>query len=126
MTDALSHVRVIEIGGLVSAAYCTKLLADLGADVVKVEQLGTGDGLRSMGTFPADSDDRSVGGLFRYLNANKRSVAFDLKGGGDIDSILKLAAGADIVVENLGPGGLEKFNLGFGRLKRVNPAISSM
>jgi len=124
MTDALSHVRVIEIGGLVSAAYCTKLLADLGADVVKVEQLGTGDGLRSMGTFPADSDDRSVGGLFCYLNANKRSVAFDLKGGGDIDSILKLAAGADIIVENLGPGGLEKLNLGFGRLKRVNPAIS--
>lgn len=124
MSNCSTNVRIVEIGHDVSAPYCCKLLADLGADVIKVEQLVTGDRFREIGTFPNDTEDLSQGGLFRYLNANKRSVEFDIQGNGDVDTVLKLVAEADIVVENLGPGVLEGRGLGFDQLKATNPTIA--
>ncbi len=124
MEIVLSHLRVVEIGTNVSAPYCCKLLADLGADVIKVEQSGTGDSLRLTGTFPDDPEDPTIGALFRYLNTNKRSVTFDLNGKTDIDAILKLISEADLVVENLGAGVLEELGLGFDQLKSANPTVS--
>jgi crotonobetainyl-CoA:carnitine CoA-transferase CaiB-like acyl-CoA transferase len=123
MNQALSHLRVIEIGYNVSAPYATKLLADLGADVIKVEDAGTGDPLRSTGSFPDDATDPTVGALFRYLNGNKRSVTFDLVGGNDIDGLLKIISGADIVIENLGAGVLEGIGVDPNRLKTANPNV---
>ena len=98
---ALDGLRVIEVGGAISAGYATKLLADLGADVVKVETEG-GDELRSYGPWaPDEAPDPTRGGaLFRYLNAGKRSV--NMAAGQD------LAGRADLVIENLGPGRLEQ------------------
>jgi len=121
MAQSLSHVRVLEIGRNVSAPYAAKLLADLGADVIKVEDAASGDPLRSTGSFPDDAADPTVGALFRYLNANKRSVTFDFEGGNDIDGFLNIISGADIVIENLGAGVLESLGVDLNRLKTINP-----
>ncbi len=123
MNQALSHLRVLEIGQNVSAPYAAKLLADLGADVIKVEDAGTGDPLRCTGSFPDDATDPTVGALFRYLNGNKRSVTFDIAGGNDIDGLLKITSGADIVIENLGAGVLEGLGVDLNRLKTANPNV---
>ncbi|MFO8010729.1 MAG: CoA transferase [Dehalococcoidia bacterium] len=123
MGKALSHLHVIELGEGISAAYCCKLLADLGADVIKVEAPG-GDCLRNTGSFPLDPDDASVGCLFRYLNTNKRSVEMNLSEQGGIDAFKGLVAGADLVVENLGAGVLEGLGLDPDKLAKVNHNIA--
>lgn len=124
MSSALAHLRVVEIGHGVSGPYCSKLLADLGADVVKVETPLTGDSLRRSGSFANDDPDPSEGGLFCYLNANKRSVACDLESPTGKKAMLELVADADLVIENLGPGILEGFGVGFDRLAEINPRIA--
>jgi CoA:oxalate CoA-transferase len=106
MPMALSDLRVLEIGQEISAPYCCKLLADLGADVVKIEEQGIGDSLRSIGSFPDDPDDPTVGALFRYLNTNKRSMAIDLLSKDGAETVRNLVLGTDIIIENLGVGGL--------------------
>ncbi len=121
--EPLASLRVIELGSGVSAAYATKLLADLGADVIKVEPPG-GDPLRSYGTFPDDPRDPTVGCLFRYLNTNKRSIVLDLTHPEAAATFLRLASGADLIIENLGPDGLERLGLSFERLREANPAIA--
>ena len=123
MGVALLGLRIVEIGRGVSAPYCCKMLADLGADVIKVEQLGGGDPLRQTGTFPSDSRDLSVGGLYHYLNTNKRSVTYDVDNNSGVDVVLRLVAEADIVVENLGAGVLDRLGLGFDRLRTVNQRV---
>ena len=94
MKEALSHLRVVEIGENISAPYCCKLLADLGADVMKVEISPNGDPLRQKGSFPDDPEDGSRGGLFEYLNANKRSVQLDLTTAEGMGSLRQILAGA--------------------------------
>ncbi len=109
---ALEGVRVVELGGEISAAYCTKLLADLGAEVTKVEP-PAGDPARAWGPFPGDRPDvERGGGLFRYLNTNKRSMVCSLDEPAGIAAVRDLVAGADLLVENLGPGALERAGLG--------------
>jgi len=76
---ALVGIRVVELGGMVSAPYCAKLLADFGADVVKVEPPQGGDVSRSWGPFPNDEPHPEKSGLFQFLNTNKRSVTLDLE-----------------------------------------------
>ncbi len=98
---ALSDLRVIECGELVSASYAAKLFADLGADVIKVEP-PEGDAARRRGPFPKGAqDDPEASGLFIYLNANKRGVTLDLEDAGDRDRLIDLAAGADVFIHNL-------------------------
>jgi crotonobetainyl-CoA:carnitine CoA-transferase CaiB-like acyl-CoA transferase len=93
MATALDGLRVIELGGQIASPYATKLLAELGADVLKVEP-PDGDPLRGWGG----------GGLFRYLNGGKRSAAIDLAATAGRDWLLTAATGADLVVESLGAG----------------------
>ena len=76
---ALSGLKVLEYGEFVSAPYCGKLLADLGADVIKVEKPGVGDRARKQGPFPQDIPHPEKSGLFLYLNTNKRGVTLNLK-----------------------------------------------
>ena len=114
MARALDGLRVLELGHQIAAPYCTKLLADLGADVIKVERPG-GDPLRSRG--PAS-------GLFRYLNANKRSAVLDLKTAAGVEAARQLAAAADLVVENFRPGALEALGLGPRELRAENPRVA--
>ena len=121
---ALDGLRVLELGGEIAAPYCTKLLADLGADVIKVESPGNGDELRAWGPFPGDRPDPEASGLFAYLNAGKRSVALDLARSADVGRILELTTGADLVVENLRPGTLEARGLDFASLRAANSEIA--
>ncbi|QDX80006.1 hypothetical protein B9N43_01285 [Denitratisoma sp. DHT3] len=124
MSSALGHLRVVEIGQGVSGPYCSKLLADLGADVIKVEPPLSGDPLRRAGSFPDDDHDPSEGKLFRYLNANKRSIECDLNTAEGKRTLLALVKDADLVIENLGAGVLETLDLGFDILEKANPKIA--
>ncbi len=120
---ALSGIRVLDLGNGVAAAYCAKLLADYGADVIKVEP-PEGDPLRLAGPFPGDVPDRETGGgLFLHLNTNKRGVTLDLSAPGAADTLLALAQRSDAVVESYAPGYLAGLGLGYEALKRANPAI---
>ncbi len=97
--DALHALRVLDIGEDVSNAYATRLLADLGADVVKVEMPGRGDLLRAQGPFPKGREGNSeASGLFRYLNIGKRSVALDLSEPADRLALLAMVRGGDLVI----------------------------
>lgn len=118
---ALSDVRVLDLTTQLGA-YCTKLLADLGADVVRVEP-PAGDRSRAVGPFVGDQPhpDRSI--PFLFLNSNKRSVTLDLETADGQRLFRRLATQADIVVESFAPGYLEGLGLGYEELARVNPAI---
>ncbi len=120
---ALDGLRVLELGHEIAAPYCGKLLADLGADVIKVERPG-GDPLRSWGPYRDDRADPDAAGLFRYLNANKRSVVLDLKTARGAAQARELAVAADLVIENLRPGRLESFGLGLDDLREQNPLLA--
>lgn len=114
---ALAGLRVLELGHFVAAPFCTRLLADLGADVVKVEPR-TGDPVRQWGEM---IDGRSL--WWSMHGRNKRCITLDLKAPKARDIVLKLVASCDVVVENFRPGQLEKFGLGADVLRGVNPEL---
>jgi len=113
----LEGLRVLDLTAHVAGPYCTKLLATCGADVIKIERPDGGDPFRRCGPF--DPAGESLG--FLDLNLGKRSVALDLRTGRD--RFLELAAGADVVVESLRPGTLERLGLGYEVLRDANPSI---
>jgi crotonobetainyl-CoA:carnitine CoA-transferase CaiB-like acyl-CoA transferase len=115
----LVGIRVIEIGTLIAAPFATRMLADFGAEIIKIEAPGTGDPLRKWRKL---HDGTS---LWWYLQArNKKSIALDLKTPAGLEIAKKLAASADILVENLRPGGLEKLGLGWETLSALNPKLT--
>jgi crotonobetainyl-CoA:carnitine CoA-transferase CaiB-like acyl-CoA transferase len=114
----LSGVRVIEVGAFMAAPFAAMQLADLGAEVVKLENPGGGDPLRTSGPFVAGESSP-----FARLNRNKRSVALDLKSPAGRAAALRLAASADVLVENLRPGTLRRLGLGYDELRAVNPGL---
>src|SRR6185312_12404008 len=97
MSDALADLRVLDLAGGVAAGYCSKLLADLGADVILVEP-PQGDDCRRLGPFPDGKDDAERSGLFLSLHANKRSIVADPAGADDRALVQRLAADADVVL----------------------------
>jgi crotonobetainyl-CoA:carnitine CoA-transferase CaiB-like acyl-CoA transferase len=116
---ALTGIKVIELGQGVSAPYCAKLFADYGADVIKVEPPG-GDVARRWGPFPEDRPHPEKSGLFHFLNTNKRSVALDLGDAGARERLLRLVAGADVLVENHLPRQWREWGLDYAALSREN------
>ena len=124
MTTALGGLRVVELGCGLPASYATKLLGLLGADVVKVEPM-QGDPERGRGPFVADVVDRERGGgLFRYLNADKRSVLLDPAVLDDLTTLRSLLSGTDVLIESLGPGGLEALGLSPSSFAIANPHLA--
>jgi len=120
---ALDGIRVLDVGGeLVGAAYATKLLADLGADVVKIEPLA-GDPTRRRGPFAGGAPHPERSGLYLYLNANKRGVALDLQAPRGRDAFHRLVAGADLVVHDVHPTAMAAHGLDWTRLHAINPAL---
>src|SRR5690348_3639315 len=101
-----SGPRVVELGGGIAAAYGARLLADFGADVIKVEPPG-GDPARRAGPFPGDKPHPEKSGLFLYLNFNKRGVTLDITTATGAVRLAELLADADVLIENLGPGRLD-------------------
>lgn len=115
----LKGIRVLDLTRIVAGPYCTMILADLGADVLKIERPKTGDESRNWGPpFLKNSTD-SV--YFMACNRNKRSVCVDLKRGRDI--IYDLARNSDVLVENYVPGKLAEMRLGYEDLKAINPRL---
>ena len=119
---ALTGVVVVDASEGVAGGYASRLLADLGAEVVKVEP-PAGDRLRALGPFPGDWPDLEVGGLHLALNAGKRSLVLDLESREGQERLRTLAARADILIEGAGPGVMEARGLGPERLLEVNPGL---
>src|SRR5215831_8662574 len=123
MTQALSDVRIVEIGEMVSAPYAAKMLADMGAEVIKVERPREGDRARRMGPFPASGPDPEQSGLFLYLNANKLDITLDISQPEGFKILEQLLMQADILIHNVPPPEMDRIGLGFERLRRVNPSL---
>jgi len=118
---ALSDLAVVDLTQVLAGPYCTMLLADMGADVVKVERPG-GDLIRSNPPF-LESDEEPYGGYFQSVNRGKRSVELDLGDGTDREAFLDLVEAADVVVENYRAGTMEGFDLGYETLREHNPEL---
>src|SRR5918993_1549745 len=114
----LAGVRVLALEQAVAGPLCTRHLADLGADVVKIERRGSGDFARRY--------DTAVNGLssyFVWLNRGKRSLTLDLKHPAALDILQSLVAGADVLVQNLGPGAIARLGLGLESLRDRYPRL---
>jgi len=107
----------------VAGPYCTKLFAELGAEVIKVERPGTGDPARRAGPFPGDIPEPEQSGLFLYLNTGKKSITLDLECEQDRHTLEQLVAEADILVETFAPGTLATLGLTDERLFGLNPGL---
>lgn len=118
----LSGVRVLDLGRMLSGPYCTMMLADHGAEVIKVEDVA-GDTSRSNGPFRADDDKHEWAGYFVSLNRNKKSIALDLKSEAGKQTLIDLAKTADVLFENFRPGVMERFGLGYEVLAEHNPKL---
>jgi alpha-methylacyl-CoA racemase len=114
----LTGIRILDLTRLLPGAFCTMLLADMGADVVKIEEPGTGDYMRWT---PPLIDGQSA--LFDALNRNKRSVTLNLKAGEGRDLLLKLVDGAAVLVEGNRPGVMDRLGLGWNVLHARNPKL---
>ncbi len=123
MPMPLEGVTVLDITQGIDGPYCTKLLADNGADVIKIEEPPFGDVARRFGPFPEDVPHREKSGLFLFLNTSKRGVTLDLKTPEGQRILKVLAQKADIIVENLGPGVMQSLGLDLETLQKDNPQL---
>lgn len=121
--QALAGLKVIELGNLVSAPYCCKLMADLGAEVIKIEKPGMGDVARSMEPFAGDIPGTERSGLFLYLNTNKLSVTLDLQTNKGKAIFKDLIKDADFLVENNSPRLMEELGFTYEVLEKINPDL---
>ncbi len=119
---ALTGLKVLDFTHYVAGPYCAKLLADYGADVIKVEA-PAGDGARRIGPFPNDTPHPEKSGLFLHLNTNKRGMVIDLKRPAAAGIVERLASWADIALENYRPGVANRLGVGYGRLIGINPKL---
>ncbi|MSQ55256.1 MAG: CoA transferase [Betaproteobacteria bacterium] len=115
---ALAGIRVVELANFIAGPFIGMMLADYGAEVIKVEQPGTGDGIRTWG-----ERKNGVGLYHKVLNRNKRSVNADLHTPLGREILIRLAKTADVVIESFRPGTLEKWSIGFDVLSAVNPGL---
>ena len=118
MSLSLEGLRVIDLSRVLAGPFCSALLGDMGADVIKVEDTGAGDESR---TWPPHKDGESAG--FIVNNRNKRGIAVDLKTADGVDLIKRLVSRADVLVENFRTGTMEQFGLGYETLAALNPRL---
>jgi len=124
MTEAaLDGLRVVEFAHFVSGPYCGKLLADLGADVIKVEEPGTGDEARRRGPFPDDVPHPERSGLFLYLNTNKQGITLNLRMSKGREIFKELVRETDVLIENNQPSVMAELGLDYESLKGINPRL---
>ncbi|MDG4675134.1 CoA transferase [Shinella sp. 838] len=123
---SLAGLRVLDLSRILAGPTCTQLLADLGADVIKVERPGAGDDTRSWGPpfVPgADGEDSDLSAYFLAANRNKRSIAIDLATTEGVALVKRLAAISDVVIENYKPGDLDRRGLGYEIIRGIKPDI---
>ncbi len=121
--QALSDIRVLDLTWHIAGPYCTKLLADYGADVIKVEKPGEGDPARRMGPFYNDDPHQEKSGLFLHLNTNKRGITLNLKNEMGKMVLKELVQDSDILVENFSPRVMPSLGLNYGTLESLNPRL---
>ena len=121
--QALKGLKVLDPGHYRAGPYCTKLLADYGAEVIKIEKPGAGDPARSIGPFPDDIPHPDKSGLFNYLNTGKKGITLNLKSRTGINIFKKLAKKADVLVENFSPRVMPNLGLDYETLEKINPAL---
>ncbi len=120
---ALEGLTVLDLSRLLPGGFCSLLLADFGADVVKVEDTGMGDYLRWSPPYYEGADNTAGSALFLALNRGKRSIRLDLKTDRGKEVLLRLARGADVLLESFRPGVLDRLGVGYERLCEVNPRL---
>ena len=123
---ALSHLKVLDLSRVLAGPWCTQMLADLGADVIKVERPGAGDDTRHWGppfVKDADGNDTDQATYFTACNRNKRAITLDMAKPEGQALIRQMAAQSDILVENFKVGGLKAYGLDYESLKAVNPRL---
>jgi crotonobetainyl-CoA:carnitine CoA-transferase CaiB-like acyl-CoA transferase len=118
--QGLEGVKVLELGNMVSAAYATKLMADLGAEVIKIEE-PSGDRSRQRGPFPGGIVDPEKSGLFLSLNTNKRGIVLDLHDARE--KLSRLVAWADLLVHNYPPAQMAELGIDYNRFRQINPRL---
>lgn len=112
MDEPLKGTRVLDLSRLLPGPYCTLLLADLGADVIKIEEPGKGDYMREL-----------ISGVYEAVNRNKRSVTLNLKSKEGCEILYKMVKNADVLVESFRPGVTTKIGIDYSRIKKINNSI---
>ena len=115
---SLDSVRVLDLSRVLAGPFCGMLLSDLGADVVKIEDTGSGDESR---TWPPHKDGESA--AFLVINRNKRDMTLDLKAPEGVEVLKRMVATADVLIENFRTGTMESFGLGYDTLAAINPRL---
>ena len=123
MSLPLEGVRVLDLSRLLPGGFCSLLLADFGADVLKVEDTGMGDYIRWSPPFYDGAHESAKSALFLSLNRNKRSIRLDLKSDGGREALLALVKEYDVVLESFRPGVLDRLGVGYERMREQNPGI---
>ncbi len=123
MSLPLEGIRVLDLSRLLPGGFCSLLLADFGADVLKVEDTGMGDYIRWSPPYYEGAHDSAKSALFLSLNRNKRSIRLDLKSEGGREALLALVKEHDVVLESFRPGVLDRLGVGYERMREVNPGI---
>jgi alpha-methylacyl-CoA racemase len=123
MRGPLEGIRVLDLSRLLPGGFCSLLLADFGADVVKVEDTGAGDYLRAWPPYYEGVEESAKSALFLSLNRGKRSIRLDLKTDAGREAFLRAVREADVVLESFRPGVLDRLGVGYEALREVNPGI---
>ena len=126
MSSSLSHIRVLDLSRVLAGPWCSQHLADLGAEVIKIERPGTGDETRAWGPpylKDADGNDTTEAAYYLSCNRGKKSLTLDISTKEGQDIVRKLAAKSDVVLENYKVGQLKKYGLGYDDLNAINPKI---
>jgi len=120
---ALSGVKVLDLTHYIAGPYCTKLMADYGAEVIKIERPGIGDGARRLAPFYQNDPHPEKSGFFLYLNTNKKGITLNLKSETGIGLLKELVTDTDIVIENFSPGVMKRLGIDYESLEKINPGL---
>jgi alpha-methylacyl-CoA racemase len=123
MSGALEGVRVLDLSRLLPGGFCSGLLADFGADVLKVEDTGLGDYVRWAPPRYEGAEESAASALFLSLNRNKRSIRIDLKSEAGREVLLRLVRESDVLLEGFRPGVMDRLGVGYERLREENPGL---
>ena len=118
MVRALDGIKVLDLSRLLPGPYCSMMLADLGAEVLKVEDPALGDYARQR-----EPQVAGVGGMFQILNRNKKSLTLNLKHPEGVEIFYKLTKGADVILEGFRPGVMDRLGVGYEKIRQINPRI---
>jgi alpha-methylacyl-CoA racemase len=121
--SALEGVRVLDLSRLLPGGFCSLLLADFGADILKVEDTGMGDYIRWSPPYHEGAEDSAKSALFLALNRGKRSIRLDLKSDAGKEVLLRLARENDVLLESFRPGVMDRLGVGYERLRQENPGL---